>query len=42
MSFPAQPEELTTAWLTQMLRNKSALGAENSVTDFSHEIIGRV
>jgi len=40
MSFPAQPEELTSAWLTQMLRNKSALGAENSVTDFSHEIIG--
>ena len=40
MTFPAQPEELTSAWLTQMLRNNAVIGAENSVADFSHEIIG--
>ena len=38
--FPAQPEQLTEAWLTATLRASGALGADRSVSGFEVTPVG--
>jgi hypothetical protein len=39
-NFPAQPEQLTTGWLTDTLRASGALGADRSVSGFEITPVG--
>ena len=38
--FPVQPEQLSTAWFSDTLRDAGVLGADNSVTGFDISYIG--